>query len=293
LITRLAVPLVIALAYFTTAIAHAAKRDQGNARRSGFPMAEQGSNLKLDTGLGRGGMVDDDDCDEEMHAQPAPVRDVQRRSPQSRHYAGGEPTQRMAAGSYGSSGASEWRPGPAAQPHQAAYPGSQHGAYPGAYPASQSGGYPGAYPGAQSGGYPAAYPGAQAGGYPGVYPGSQSGAYPGAYPGSQGGSYPGYAANNQYPVYQAQGEPQRPTWELVPTDKTLKAALTRWARMAGWQVVWELPVDYEVETRTAVQGTFQEAVGVVAKSMDSAEVPMKAIFYAGNRVLRIVAKGTE
>jgi hypothetical protein len=298
LITRLAVPLVIALAYFTTAIAHAAKRDQGNARKSGFPMAQQGSNLKMDTGLGRGGMAEDDDCDEDMHAQQAPVRDVARRAPQSRYYAGGESTQRMAPGNYGNSGASEWkgsewRSAAAGQAPHGAYPGSQQAAYPGAYSGSQSGGYPGAYPGSQPGGYPGAYPGSQSG----AYPGSQSGGYPGSqsggYPGPQGGSYPGYAANNQYPVYQAQGEPQRPTWELVPSDKTLKAALTRWARMAGWQVVWELPVDYEVETRTAVQGTFQEAVGVVAKSMDSAEIPMKAIFYAGNRVLRIVAKGTE
>jgi hypothetical protein len=272
LITRLAVPLFIALAYFTTAIAHAAKRDQGDARRSGFPMAQQGSNLKLDTGLGRGGMAEEDDCDEEMHVQHAPVRDVGRRAPQARYYGGGEPMQRT-AGNYGSSGASEWK-------------GSE---WRPAHPAQAQGGYPGQH----SGGYPGAYPGQQSGGYPGGYPGSQSGGYPGTYPGPQGGSYPGYGANNQYPVYHAQGEPQKPTWELVPTDRTLKAALSRWARMAGWQLVWELPVDYEVEARTAVQGTFQEAVGVIAKSMDSAEIPMKAIFYAGNRVLRIVAKGAE
>jgi hypothetical protein len=83
------------------------------------------------------------------------------------------------------------------------------------------------------------------------------------------------------------------TWEIVPTDKTLNAALARWARSAGWQLVWELPVDYSVEARTTVPGTFEEAVGLVAKSMDTAEIPMKAIFYAGNKVLRIVAKGAE
>lgn len=83
------------------------------------------------------------------------------------------------------------------------------------------------------------------------------------------------------------------TWEIFPTDKTLNAALARWAAAAGWQLVWELPVDYAVETRTSVPGTFEEAVGMVAKSMESAEIPMKAIFYAGNKVLRIVAKGVE
>jgi hypothetical protein len=83
------------------------------------------------------------------------------------------------------------------------------------------------------------------------------------------------------------------SWEILPTDKTLSAALGRWAKSAGWQLVWELPVDYSVDARTTVPGTFEEAVGMVAKGMDTAEISMKAIFYAGNRVLRIVAKGTE
>ncbi|MFC7518880.1 toxin co-regulated pilus biosynthesis Q family protein [Herbaspirillum sp. GCM10030257] len=85
----------------------------------------------------------------------------------------------------------------------------------------------------------------------------------------------------------------RQTWEIVPADKTLNAALARWAASAGWQLVWELPVDYAVDARTTVPGTFEEAVGVVTKSMGSAEIPLKAIFYAGNKVLRIVAKGAE
>lgn len=84
-----------------------------------------------------------------------------------------------------------------------------------------------------------------------------------------------------------------PVWDIVPGDKTLNAALARWAAQAGWQLVWELPVDYAVEARTVVPGSFEEAVGTVARSMDSAEIPMKAIFYSGNKVLRIVAKGVQ
>jgi hypothetical protein len=82
-------------------------------------------------------------------------------------------------------------------------------------------------------------------------------------------------------------------WEIVPADKTLSAALARWAGAAGWQLVWELQVDYAVETRTTVPGTFEEAVDAVARSMGSAETAMQAIFYKGNKVLRIVAKGSE
>lgn len=82
-------------------------------------------------------------------------------------------------------------------------------------------------------------------------------------------------------------------WEIIPSDKTLNAALARWASLAGWQLLWELPVDYSVDARTTIRGSFEEAVAMVAKSMDGAEIPMKAIFYEGNRVLRIVARGAE
>ncbi|NRR33757.1 TcpQ domain-containing protein [Oxalobacteraceae bacterium] len=83
------------------------------------------------------------------------------------------------------------------------------------------------------------------------------------------------------------------SWELGPADRTLNAALARWAAKAGWQLVWELPVDYAVDSRTVVSGTFQQAVGLVAQGMAGAEIPLKAIFYAGNKVLRIVAQGAE
>ncbi|WP_245200044.1 toxin co-regulated pilus biosynthesis Q family protein [Herbaspirillum sp. LeCh32-8] len=82
-------------------------------------------------------------------------------------------------------------------------------------------------------------------------------------------------------------------WEIIVSDKTLNATMARWAAAAGWQLLWELPVDYAVEARTRVTGTFEEAVSIVARSMERAEIPMKAVFYQGNKVLRIIAKGSE
>ncbi|MBC7502163.1 MAG: TcpQ domain-containing protein [Herminiimonas sp.] len=83
------------------------------------------------------------------------------------------------------------------------------------------------------------------------------------------------------------------SWEIALTDKTLNAALARWTAAAGWQLLWELPVDYAVEARTVVPGSFEDAVEMVTRSMETAEIPMKAIFYKGNRVLRIVPIGVK
>lgn len=82
-------------------------------------------------------------------------------------------------------------------------------------------------------------------------------------------------------------------WDIVVADRTLNAAMARWAAAAGWQLLWELPVDYAVQAHTSIPGKFEDAVTVVVNSMEGAEIPMKAVFYSGNKVLRIMAKGAQ
>lgn len=83
------------------------------------------------------------------------------------------------------------------------------------------------------------------------------------------------------------------SWEISRADKTLKSTITRWAETSGWQLSWELAADYAIEADTHLKGTFEEAIESVARSLETADVPVKAIFYKGNKVLRIVAKGTK
>jgi len=83
------------------------------------------------------------------------------------------------------------------------------------------------------------------------------------------------------------------SWEIALADKTINAVLARWAVKAGWQLVWELPIDYTVDAQTNISGSFEQAVEMVAKSMETAEIPLKAVFYSGNKVLRIVQLGSQ
>jgi hypothetical protein len=82
-------------------------------------------------------------------------------------------------------------------------------------------------------------------------------------------------------------------WDLRSDDGTVRTAFQRWATAAGWQLVWDLDVDYPVEAEAALNLSFEEAVEAVTKSMQASTVPPKAIFYRGNRVLRIVGRGDE
>ena len=82
-------------------------------------------------------------------------------------------------------------------------------------------------------------------------------------------------------------------WSTTPGDKTLQNALSRWAIAAGWQLFWELPQDYSVEATASINGSFEDAITAVTNSLQQNDVPVSAIFFEGNRVLRIVAKGAQ
>lgn len=84
-----------------------------------------------------------------------------------------------------------------------------------------------------------------------------------------------------------------PTWEIRQQDMTIRAVFERWARIAGWQLVWDMDVDYPISAAAAINATFEEAVEKVARSLQQAETPPQAIFYRGNNVLRVIKRGSE
>jgi hypothetical protein len=80
-------------------------------------------------------------------------------------------------------------------------------------------------------------------------------------------------------------------WHVTRDDRSLKSLLTKWSEIAGWQVSWELPVDYPLIGTKKYEAGFQEAVEAVVTSMTATEFPFKVIFYKGNSVVRVVGKG--
>lgn len=104
----------------------------------------------------------------------------------------------------------------------------------------------------------------------------------------------GVAAPASAPARKGAGVAKAPTrWSISERDRTLRTALERWAQAAGWRLLWELGVDYRLEAPSTIDGTFEEAISAVVANMERAEVPPRAIFYRGNQVLRVVARGME
>lgn len=78
------------------------------------------------------------------------------------------------------------------------------------------------------------------------------------------------------------------TWEVSTKDKTLRVSLTRWVSLAGWQLVWDIDRDFNVDASATINGSFKDAVTDLVTSLSSSDYPVRAVFYEKSKTLRIV-----
>ncbi|MEE5177084.1 TcpQ domain-containing protein [Pseudomonas alliivorans] len=84
--------------------------------------------------------------------------------------------------------------------------------------------------------------------------------------------------------------PTQEPWVLSPSDVTLRRALTKWAKRAGWQLVWDASEDVPLDVTAKFNGDFVTAVRAVFRSL-SADVKLVGLTYKDNTVLRVVESG--
>jgi hypothetical protein len=82
-------------------------------------------------------------------------------------------------------------------------------------------------------------------------------------------------------------------WQMRPSDGSVRNALARWAKEAGWQFVWDVPTDFAIDATATVHGTLEEALRQVVEALAGSAVPIQAVMYKRNRVLRVIAKGAN
>ena len=78
-------------------------------------------------------------------------------------------------------------------------------------------------------------------------------------------------------------------WQLRAEDGSVYAALKRWSSLAGWQVSWEIPVDFPIEIEDDATGTYEQAVQRVLTALRVSDYPPHPCFHQ-NRVVRVVRR---
>jgi type IV pili sensor histidine kinase/response regulator len=74
---------------------------------------------------------------------------------------------------------------------------------------------------------------------------------------------------------------------------SLSTTLTGWAQRSGWTVVWETDDDFRLAAGATLEGDFPTAAGGLVEAFSHARPRLRAVFYAGNRVLRVWTERNE
>lgn len=76
---------------------------------------------------------------------------------------------------------------------------------------------------------------------------------------------------------------------VLKADQTVSFQLQKLAAGAGWVVIWEAP-DFLVEQSVTLSGDFFQVTAAIVDSIQATGTPVKATFYKGNQILRIVGE---
>jgi hypothetical protein len=85
-----------------------------------------------------------------------------------------------------------------------------------------------------------------------------------------------------------QAPPQRSATEQgvwrARRGQTLDQVLAEWSERAGWTLVFNTPIVYEMQAGIELRGEFIDAAASLINSIQARPLP-RAVFYRGNRVL--------
>lgn len=87
--------------------------------------------------------------------------------------------------------------------------------------------------------------------------------------------------------------PAQTEWQMRKSDGSVRNALARWASEAGWQFVWDVPTDYQVDATATIHGTLEDALRQVTDALAGFQVPIQVVLYQRNHVMRVIAKGAS
>lgn len=80
------------------------------------------------------------------------------------------------------------------------------------------------------------------------------------------------------------------SWDLEPSDKTLRSAVTKWCKKAGWQLVWNVNADFPITTAWDIDGSFENAINQVLTASQTTNVPLYAKMHDQNKVLEVYSE---
>ena len=83
------------------------------------------------------------------------------------------------------------------------------------------------------------------------------------------------------------GYPGVHLWQANASDGNINNVLSRWAKLAGWQVKWNSKFDIPVEYPWTINATFDCAINELLRNTQNTSLPLAGQMYLRNKVLLI------
>lgn len=75
------------------------------------------------------------------------------------------------------------------------------------------------------------------------------------------------------------------SWTYKLKDKNVSGLISKWAKMAGYQLIWHSKYDFTLQSSGVLEGEFKTVVNEVLKSFKNSEHPLKAEWYKNNVIV--------
>lgn len=75
-------------------------------------------------------------------------------------------------------------------------------------------------------------------------------------------------------------------WAVL-AGSNLKQTLQGWSNAAGWTLVWDNPVDYQIRSSVTFSGDFEEAVGRLVDAVYQTNPELAATLYRANKTIHV------
>jgi hypothetical protein len=81
-------------------------------------------------------------------------------------------------------------------------------------------------------------------------------------------------------------------YQVTPNDPNLRTVIDNWAKVVGWNFLWDVDRDIPINGGDAKENDFKSAVRRVLASTEFGDLPVKPCFYS-NDFIRVVPKTTK
>ena len=92
--------------------------------------------------------------------------------------------------------------------------------------------------------------------------------------------------STQTDISEALAQSERQVWRVLE-GRTLKENLDVWAKQSGWNLYWDVEVDYSIPHSAVLFGDIKSSLDVLLTSFSDKLVPLSAELHKGNKVIQI------